>query len=256
MEKKKAASVLYSSREAVRISRAQVREIAHNGFIELLQLEPRLQEFEDALFGKPTVQFDRGLLNADETAEVDERIAQFLRIISPFLDRRAAWKAVEHLIRCFEANIYNVDALMASALPFHQTEFFGRLVGTCHIADSRLWHFLDRAKRNKSALVRSTLVQQCVKEKQLVDFIATATQSALREGFAVARPCLSFAAVLFLEVLQRVDAGAFLWNCACNSNCLRAAIACWCFSDELLVYRLFLPFPPAPPRSNGFLPFA
>ena len=41
VEKKKAASILFPSREAVRISRAQIREMGHNGFTELVQLEPR-----------------------------------------------------------------------------------------------------------------------------------------------------------------------------------------------------------------------
>ena len=226
VERKKAASILYTSTEAVRISRTQIREIGQNGFTELLQLEPRLQEYEEPLFGKHTAQFERGLLTAEDTGPVDAQIERFLRLISPFLERKAAHKAVEHLIRCFEANIYNVDSLLAAALPFHQTDFFGRLVGVCHIAGSSLWHFLERAKRSKAPLVRATLVQQGIKEKGFVDFVASTTLKALTEGYETARPAISFATVLLLEILQRVDSG--------QENLLRALLA---FSLECVSYK-------------------
>jgi trimeric autotransporter adhesin len=123
------ASFLYSPREAEALDTQTVFGIGANGLAELRQLdEDAFAPYAETLFSEAWADLDRELKTADVGARIDGQISSFCRILSPFLPLRAAHKALEWLIRRYKANVYNVNALMAMALPHCDTGVFGRLV--------------------------------------------------------------------------------------------------------------------------------
>jgi len=65
---------------------------------------------------------------------------------------------------------YNVDSLMACALPSHDTKLFGRV---CHLVvlKSTRWEFLQQVSRTLSPMPRTMLADQCVKDRAVLNFI-------------------------------------------------------------------------------------
>lgn len=93
-------------------------------------------------------------------------------------------------------NEHNVNALMGCALPYHSTLQFVRLVQTMRL--DGLWTFLGPMQQSGAPLPRSTLVQRCLNDVALLEFICQAAQHAASPGW------LSFYGVLLCEVIDAV----------------------------------------------------
>ena len=60
--------------------------------------------------------------------KLDQSIAAFLRLLSPHFLLGAAHKVLEYFIRRYQVHDHNVEALLECALPYHETNYFARLL--------------------------------------------------------------------------------------------------------------------------------
>ena len=146
---KNRVSLLFEQHDAGDVDSETVYNIGLNGFMELCQLDARFVPFEAALFGPSQGVFDRNLMGVDTQSSLNDSIAAFLRTLGPYLLLKPAHKVLEHLIRRYSIHHHNVDAVMECALPFHQTQLFGRLVSILVLENTK-WAFLAPVQKSKT----------------------------------------------------------------------------------------------------------
>lgn len=219
------ASVLFTSREAEGYDVASLQALGRSGLAELAEGDARYAAFEETLFSDAWRARDRETAEPAFSAEVNAEVARFLRLLCcAFLSKPAA-KALEYLVRRFKVHVYNIDALLACALPYHDSLFFGRVVQILEVgganagsgalgpgsASAPVWAFLAGCKATGTPLPRSLLVGQAVKDGALLRFVGAAAAEAAAAGAAGdcdPSPFLSFYAVLLAELASRSPGGS------------------------------------------------
>ena len=96
---------------------------------------------------------------------------------------------------------YNVGSVLKCILPYHENPLFGRMLQLLHIADTK-WEFLEKCKSSGSVLSRATLVQRCITDPSVLDFILQLISDWPREG-SVPHVVSSLLMVTVIEVLDR-----------------------------------------------------
>jgi hypothetical protein len=69
----------------------------------------------------------------EDNDKLDESITLFLRQLSPYFMLKPAGKALEWLIRRFRIHEYNIDAILHTILPYHETAPFVTMVSILQI---------------------------------------------------------------------------------------------------------------------------
>ena len=224
-KKRRYASLLFTPLEASDVDDFTIASIGRNGFLQLVKQSPALLRLEGALFGSAATT-ERDRLTAEENVAIDRTVSATLQLIAPYLLLKPAHKLFEHLLRRFEVERLNVDAVLAAALPFHDSPLFGRIVSLLHLdveagrggrngagqrggrrTDS-MWGFLAGVKKHATPVKRALLVHQCVKERALLAFVSKAARAMVENADAEPKLHVSFAAILSIEILRatpRVD---------------------------------------------------
>lgn len=200
--KQKTDSFLYDSREAARIDKETVYNLAWNGLLELQQsdasLESRLQRVQPLLFNRARINFHRAHNNKTEDLELNDALKTVLEALSAHFLSGAAHKVLEFLVRRYEIHRYNVDDVMALIISYHESTWFARMVRLLHIHDTR-WEFLLQVKQKGQPLNRAALVQRALDESSITEFIF---QAAKRIGAANSK-LISLYTLITLQMLER-----------------------------------------------------
>jgi hypothetical protein len=69
----------------------------------------------------------------------------------------------------YRINVHNVTSVIKCILPYHETALFVRVVRLCKLNEE--WLFLHNVKKTKTKMDRATLVQNCLKDTHLLNFI-------------------------------------------------------------------------------------
>lgn len=131
--KHKTASLLFSPDDAKKVDYETVLNLGINGVMELANHDASFSSFleADGLFASTSASRDRMMLGKEENRALDREIETFLMKLGKYGMVKAAVKALEYLVRRYLVHALNVDALLAFALPFHQTELFVKIVQVC-----------------------------------------------------------------------------------------------------------------------------
>eukprot|EP00002_Diphylleia_rotans_P036485 TRINITY_DN8041_c0_g2_i1.p1 TRINITY_DN8041_c0_g2~~TRINITY_DN8041_c0_g2_i1.p1 ORF type:complete len:2018 (+),score=403.81 TRINITY_DN8041_c0_g2_i1:78-6131(+) len=172
-------SFLYDRATASDVADETIRHLGLNGFEWLrAQDEHRFAPYEDALVHARKRLEDRTALTRRENLQLDEHIHGLLALLSPYFLHHAAHKVLEFLIRFYRVNEFNVVGVIQCILPFHETEYFSRMVRILHLRDTA-WEFLSRFAQSANGLDRPTLVSYCYSDKSVLNTVLNvATHSA------------------------------------------------------------------------------
>eukprot|EP01116_Phalansterium_solitarium_P009960 TRINITY_DN242_c8_g1_i1.p1 TRINITY_DN242_c8_g1~~TRINITY_DN242_c8_g1_i1.p1 ORF type:complete len:1258 (+),score=531.04 TRINITY_DN242_c8_g1_i1:47-3775(+) len=192
-------SLLFDAKQSVNIDVEAAHQIGTEGLTELLKLDERFVPFEQTLFGHDGKNVERLLQTNEVNKRLDESVAAFLRLLSPFFLLRPAHKALEYLIRRYRINEFNVDSVMACVLPYHETNLFARMVQTLSIRKTK-WSWLASVASSGCALSHSVLVEQCLHDATLIEFIGRLAQSAVDLQLG-AKTLMSFYGATMTKVL-------------------------------------------------------
>ncbi|KAI9492397.1 hypothetical protein BDB00DRAFT_883490 [Zychaea mexicana] len=165
------ASFLFTSKEAADQDLETIYSIAHNGIMELVILDSKFAPFQKTLFSEKMKGYDRVLQTAEENAKLDKSITAFLHQLSPYFLLKPAGKAVEWLIRRFRVHDFNVEAMLACILPYHETKSFVRMVALLQIQENTSWSFLLPVKKSNIPLDRSMLIKAMKKSRRILSFV-------------------------------------------------------------------------------------
>ncbi|CAI5735970.1 unnamed protein product [Hyaloperonospora brassicae] len=202
--KRRTDSFLYDPRAAARLDDETVFHGAQQGLEALKQLDARFEALEAdahvaALFSRQRIHFHRAQSALPDAPALDAALAQVLDALSAYFLLDAAHKVLEFLVRRYEVHRYNVDAVMATIVAYHESTWFVRMVRLLHIHGTR-WEFLLAVKLGDDAtpLRRAALVQRAMDDASIVEFVFTA---ATRIGARHAK----LTSLYTLVVLQLLD---------------------------------------------------
>ncbi|RLN50833.1 hypothetical protein BBJ29_003553 [Phytophthora kernoviae] len=176
--KRRTDTFLYDQREAVRLDDETIYNLAWNGLLELKQLDARFEELDadegvTALFSRQRIHFHRSQMTKQDEPELNAALEKILDALSAYFLLGAAHKVLEFLVRRYEVHRCNVDAVMGMMVAYHESSWFVRMVRILHIHNTR-WEFLLATKNQGTPLRRAALVQRCVDESSVIEFLFTA----------------------------------------------------------------------------------
>ncbi|CAK0845264.1 unnamed protein product [Prorocentrum cordatum] len=151
--------------------------LARNGVAGVSGLDPDLAAFSTLFEG---AQRDRELLSTEENAHLDSEIRRMLILLSPHMQTRAAQECLEGLLQRYQVHRWNVDDVLASTLPYHDSPLFSRLLQGLHVEGKPRWSWLQTLKQNRATLVRAALAKYCAKDLSVLSFIGEVVQETLR----------------------------------------------------------------------------
>ena len=190
------ASLLFAGSEL--LTPEQLSALGSNGLLELCALDARFHPFERSLFGSASEGFVRGLQTAEANAKVDRTLDAFLKLLSPHFLHAAAHKALEFLIRRFEVHKYNVDAVLACILPYHNTRWFVRMAQLLRLEET-CWRWLQ-GKQGATPPARAAFVSRCRKDARVLRQLCSLCLSEPDDSCSRAR--VAFGCVAVLEHLS------------------------------------------------------
>ena len=202
-------SFLFDPRKAAGLDILSLALIARKSLLDLAVLEPALALFEDLFEGTgKSIEF----LMPEEHTEIQVRINRLLSFLSGHFRTLDCQQCIEYLIQKYQIHVYNGEALILFALPYHETAQFGSLMklvpwikkaGQATASESR-WMFLRSVHATGSPLSRLALVKMCRSSQPVMNAIIEHTIDSLRHG-AYNEMLLSFLNVLLVQVLSEFD---------------------------------------------------
>jgi U3 small nucleolar RNA-associated protein 10 len=167
------ASLLYDAKSAADIDRETLHAIGTSGFEELCRRDGRFEAHARGLFGRAVAEGKhRELEDAKESAATSARIGGYLKLLSGYFTEKAASKTLEYLIRRFKIHVYDVDAFIACAMPWHSTPEFVKACQVCQLENSKHFKWLAGVKETGAAPPRDALAVRCSKDKAFFTFCA------------------------------------------------------------------------------------
>ncbi|KAH1211465.1 Uncharacterized protein GmHk_14G039906 [Glycine max] len=198
-------SILYDPKKAADISTEAIFTEALRGLEILIGMDERFRNYKNDLFSHRTIclatELDRELMGIEQNNQLNVSIASYLKLLSGYFLHTAALQTLEYLIRRHKIHVYNNEDLMLCALPYHDEPEFVRIV---QILDTRntKWGFLDGVKASGARLPRMVIVQQCIRDKGILDALCNYASPTKKSGPSV--PAIRFCTAVFVEVLGTV----------------------------------------------------
>ncbi|GAM27014.1 hypothetical protein SAMD00019534_101890 [Acytostelium subglobosum LB1] len=196
-------SLLFDKKEASTIDYDGVLAIGQEGLRELIALDQRFKTFEANLFAPSSSKHNRMLITSEETIELDSHIDSFLRLFSSYFLLTPAQQALEWLIRRYRVNEFNIDSLIMSVLPYHQSNTFAKLVSILRFDQEGKWGFLTETKRHKVTITRDFFVKSLKRHNFFVELLCN-TIIEYETHATLSKTMTSFFTALLVDLISSV----------------------------------------------------
>ncbi|XP_047143600.1 HEAT repeat-containing protein 1 isoform X1 [Hydra vulgaris] len=203
-------SILFDAQTSATLDNDTILEIGITGFTNLCSIDFVFKQFED-LFTRSALKIQRNMENKDFNRRLSKKLSMFLMFLSPYVLLKPAHRVLEWLVRRFQIHIHEKNALIGCLLPYHETQFFGRVVQLFgELENDQLWFFLQPFKQSGTGFSTNTLVQHCIKNEGMLRFVHDMTMQSAellkyspKSGFRI---IFSFHARLFISVIDSKSA--------------------------------------------------
>ncbi|EPB79773.1 BP28CT domain protein [Ancylostoma ceylanicum] len=160
---RKHVSLLFEKAEAQTLDREAAFQIGCAGLQKLKQLDAVFEAPND-LFDESRLHFQRSMISKEENAVLNEKLEKLLFHLSPYLQHFACQQVLEWLVFKYQIYSYNAEAMILTFLPFHETNFFGRMLSIIeyNFTTSKDWGFLEDFCKKRypvpfTAILKSTM---------------------------------------------------------------------------------------------------
>uniref|UniRef100_A0A0E0KTI8 BP28 C-terminal domain-containing protein n=1 Tax=Oryza punctata TaxID=4537 RepID=A0A0E0KTI8_ORYPU len=194
-------SVLFDAKEAADTDLRAILPIALSGLEHLEGVDERFRRYRNTLFSETSLEVNREQLTSKENDKLNKSISSYLRLLAGYLQLQAALQTLEYLIRRYLVHVYNLDELLLCALPYHDTHTFVRIVQLINLGNSK-WAFLDAVKSSGAPPPRSVMVQQCIRDKAVLETICN--YAAPTKEFHHSRTVVCFCTAVIVECLGAI----------------------------------------------------
>ncbi|KAI8990419.1 armadillo-type protein [Trametes punicea] len=193
-------SYLFSPKEARQHDLESIHALGVNGFLQLKSLQPAIAPFEQQLFSDAAKSLDRTLQTEEQNKKLNATISAFLPLLGPFLLDSPTGKILEWLVRRFRIHEFNVEAVVALFIPYHETPHFVKMVSILHIQDRSTLRFLRAFKATAKPLHRHLLINEMLKSPGVARFVSGILPGVLNSHSAgLHRPLIAFHTGVLLE---------------------------------------------------------
>ena len=149
----------------------------HAGFTELCRSDGRFEAYQKPLFSRAASETNRELQDKAFNDRLNVSLEGFLRLLSGRFATAAAARCLEYLIRRFKIHVYNVEAAVTCALPYHATAEFVKLVQLAHL-EGTSFYWLKGVKEKGAAPPRDGLVARCARDGAFLGFVCEAAAAS------------------------------------------------------------------------------
>lgn len=201
-------SFLFDHRDAAGLDREVVFAFGTTGLQKLCTINPLFAKFESDLFSLSYKDFQRSVQDANINKKLDDKISEFLRLVSPYFLLRDAHEALEWLVYRFQINLYNVDDLIASAIPHYNTSTFVRVVQLLDLDERSRWFWLKPIQKTGVCLEYSAVLNRFLSDggfRKFICDIASNVMNAFKGREAVATPIMSFSMFTIYNALEKCN---------------------------------------------------
>lgn len=189
-------SFIFDSTQAKNVESAAITDLGRSAIQELGAIDPEVKNYAE-LFEK---EVSRSKLTAEENAKISEEIQRFLIVLSPHFMLSATHQCIEALVRNYQVEQFDMEALLMCALPFHETTQFVRLVQLLNLSNNKLWQCLDAVKSNGAILPRAMLVKWCLKDAARLESICNTVKKTAKMK-KVNKPLFTLLTLVGIECL-------------------------------------------------------
>lgn len=182
-EKYGSVSFIYDFVEAKTIDIDTHYSYAINSLNNLIQIDSDLKKFQQILFHESSKKFDRALENKKSNDELNRNIEEFLFCISKYFQMTDTHKVLEYMIQKYKIHEYNIDSLIGSLLPYHETRIFTRLIQTCSAIknpqNSRYFWMMKMFQEKGVPVPKSSLLKHCISNMEFTRFVTDSAFKAM-----------------------------------------------------------------------------
>ncbi|KAH7557345.1 hypothetical protein JRO89_XS11G0129200 [Xanthoceras sorbifolium] len=189
-------SILFNPKEAADIDIDTILNIAVSGLEVLVGVDERFRNYKHDLFSHKSKGLDRELMGIEENNRINASISSYLRLLSGHLQLPASLKTLEYLIRRYKIHVYNTEELILSALPYHDTHVFVRIVQLLNLGNNK-WKFLEGVKVSGAPPPRTVIVQQCIRDTGVLEVLCI--YASPTKKFMPSRPTINFCTAVVIE---------------------------------------------------------
>ncbi|KAL5745887.1 hypothetical protein ACOSP7_027033 [Xanthoceras sorbifolium] len=189
-------SILFNPKEAADIDIDTILNIAVSGLEVLVGVDERFRNYKHDLFSHKSKGLDRELMGIEENNRINASISSYLRLLSGHLQLPASLKTLEYLIRRYKIHVYNTEELILSALPYHDTHVFVRIVQLLNLGNNK-WKFLEGVKVSGAPPPRTVIVQQCIRDTGVLEVLCN--YASPTKKFMPSRPTINFCTAVVIE---------------------------------------------------------
>ncbi|TKR89200.1 hypothetical protein L596_013339 [Steinernema carpocapsae] len=167
------ASLLYEKNEAAGLDRETFLKIGLKGYATLCKLDKTLDQVAPEFFEETALQFQRGQITKEEDQALTEKIERFLIRLCPYAQHFACHEVLEWLIHRFEIHSYNAELVLKIFLPFHSSNFFGRLLHTLTLKNTSNWAWLLHYAQAASPVPFNALLKEAKRTSSAILTVVT-----------------------------------------------------------------------------------
>ncbi|KAF8440039.1 hypothetical protein L210DRAFT_3760928 [Boletus edulis BED1] len=201
-KKRQTESYLFTGRDADLHDLDSIHALASTAFTHLRSLSPAFSskslnvgpdgspcavDFENVLFSDAARALDRTLQTSDYNANLDQNINAFLALLGPWLmdapTNKASFvpfRSTNRSATSIRTNEFNVPAILALFLPYHESPHFVKMLSILHIQPNSSFSFLLPFKSAAKPLARSALVKTMVSDTEVARFVANLLPVAVK----------------------------------------------------------------------------
>ncbi|KYQ91935.1 U3 snoRNP protein [Tieghemostelium lacteum] len=197
-------SLLFDPTEAASIDIDTYYEIGMQGLKELIGLDSRFKGFEQTLFSPTSISENRILKTEQENQKINIEINEFLRLQSNYFLLNSAQKALEWLIRRYRINEFNIDQIISSIIPFHDSNIFAKFISILQLDFNEKWKILENIVKSKLSVPRGYFITICKNNQFFLEFLCN-TIVEYEKSDMISKTLISFFTALIIETLSTMN---------------------------------------------------
>ncbi|XP_063853087.1 HEAT repeat-containing protein 1-like [Scylla paramamosain] len=172
-QKRDRRSILFDPSEAAKYGRDVYYDIGLSGLETLVRTDSRFAAFSESLFGRASRDLQRAVEDREVNNRLDAEIEKFLLLLSPYLQKEAALKALEWLVYRYQVNEMNKRPLLMCIFPYYESPLFMRILQIVSLSgDQGEWQWLSQCQKNARPLPKLSVFTQWGKKRVFRNFLA------------------------------------------------------------------------------------
>ena len=162
------ATFLFDFKNANKIDKDTTFEIGYSGIIELSRLNRKFIRYIPKLFNNTSKYFQRETRLSTELKDLDLFLEELVVDLIDYFHLKASHKIIEYLIKIYNFNAYNPKYLILAFLPYHETNYFTKLVQNVNLDLIKNFKFMMNFGRAGTVVLEEFLFKEILNNFDLL----------------------------------------------------------------------------------------